>query len=282
AKLIEFVSQAEAGEKLFLRLPETSNGIFLRLEEIDPLTPHNPVALSIDSTNMVINSQMLKLLTERIPLDHPGILKDPETGKANGRIYGQATGVVGWDLRPWPKIDEAFLDEQKELMRHLNQRGITTIIGHIQGFSLSVLNLLWHQGAVTVRVRGSHDFLRQNPFAEGYLRRLGNLVDFGLGDDIVLVGAGLASVDGNHDTGSALTQKSKRSSGGFAFGRFGQNKWIGYGPHERKWEQVAPGERSLTEWQNVQAALKYGWNISSVHNVGDQARRSGSRPSRPL
>ena len=271
AKVKEVAVQATAGEMLFLRLPETGAGIYLTLDELDQLAPHNPMALSIDSTNMVINSQMLKLLVERIPLQHPGIVKDPQTGKPNGRIYGQATGVVGWDLRPWPKIDDTFLDEQRELMGGLNEKGITTIIGHIQGFSLAVLNILWHQGEVTVRVRGAHDFLRQNPYAESYLRRIGNLVDFGLGDDILIIGAGLGSVDGNHDTGSALTLESKRSSGGYAFSSIGQNKWIGFGAHSRTWEDISEEERALTEWENVQAAVKYGWNTTSIHNVGDKA-----------
>ena len=269
AKVKETVAEATAGEKLFFRALETSESIYLTVEELDEVAPDNPVAVSIDSTNMVINSQMMKLLVERIPLEHRGIVKDPQTGKPTGRIYGQATGVVGWDLRPWPTIDETFLDEQRGMMRELNEDGITTIIGHIQGFSLAVLNILWHNGEVTVRVRGSHDFLRQNPYAEAYLRRLGNLVDFGLGDDIMIVGAGLASVDGNHDTGSSLTLEPKGSSGGYAFSSIGQNKWIGFGAHEGKWEDVEA--KSQTEWENIQVAVKYGWNTSSIHNVGDKA-----------
>lgn len=271
AKLKELVAQAEAGEQLFLRLPETSDAIYLTLDELDRVAPNNPVALSIDSTSMVINTPMLKLLAERLPLDHPSIIKDERTGKPNGQIYGHATGVVGWDLRPWPKIDESFLEEQKKLIHDLNARGVTAIVGHIQGFSLAVLNILWHRNQLNIRVRGAHDFLRQNPYAEAYLRRLGNLVDFGLGDDVVIIGAGLAAADGNHDTGSALTFEPKRTSGGYAFGPTGQNKWAGYGPHNREWEELSAEEKGTTEWENVQAAVKYGWNTTAIHNVGDKA-----------
>jgi predicted amidohydrolase YtcJ len=259
------------GEMLFFRLPEAGDGFELTIDQLDKITPNNPIALSIDSANMVINSKMLALLTERLPVTHPAIMKDPQSGKPNGRIYGHATGVVGWDLRPWPTIDEQFLQEQRTLMSDLNKKGITTIIGHIQGFSLAVLNILWHKNELTVRVRGAHDALRQNPFTEANLRRFGTLIDFGLGDDVVIVGAGLASADGNADTGSALTLDKKVSAGGYAFGPIGQNKWISYGTDDRSWDSVSPDDRWKTEWGSVQAAIRYGWNPIAIHNVGDKA-----------
>ncbi len=271
AKVTEGVKQVEPGELLFFRLPEAGNGFELTLDQVDKIAPNNPVALSIDSTNMVINSKMMALLTERLPVSHPAIVKDPKTGKPNGHIYGHATGIVGWDLRPWPTIDEQFLSEQRTLMRDLNKKGITTIIGHIQGFSLAVLNILWHQQGLPVRVRGAHDALRQNAFVEANLRRFGNLIDFGLGDDVIIVGAGLASADGNADTGTALTLERKSSSGGYAFGPYGQNKWVSYGTDDRSWESVSEKERAQTEWGSIQAALKYGWNPIGVHNSGDLA-----------
>lgn len=63
----------------------------------------------------------------------------------------------------------------------------------------------------------------------------------------------------------------KVSSGGFAFGPFGQNKWIAYGPEDRRWEELSAEERRKTEWENVRAAIKYGWNTTAIHNVGDKA-----------
>lgn len=271
AKVKQTVSEVEPGELLFFRLPEAGEGFRLTIDELDRVAPNNPIALSIDSANMVINSGMMALLTQRLPISHPAIVKDSKTGKPNGRIFGHATGIVGWDLRPWPTIDQAFLDEQVELMKDLNKQGITTIIGHIQGFSLTILNILWHQEGLSVRVRGSHDAFRQNPYLEALARRLGNLVDFGLGDDVLIVGAGLASADGNADTGSALTLEAKWSSGGYAFGPHGQNKWINYGVDDDSFESISDERRRLSEWGSVQAAIKYGWNPIGIHNVGDRA-----------
>jgi predicted amidohydrolase YtcJ len=85
-----------------------------------------------------------------------------------------------------------------------------------------------------------------------------------------ILGAGLASADGNADIGSALTLDPKLRSGGYAFAPEGENKWIGYGSHKDRWgDNTVPKE--LTEWANVQAAVKYGWNTAGIHNVGDQA-----------
>jgi predicted amidohydrolase YtcJ len=272
AKVRETVAQAKPGEKLFFRLPEAEgDGFLLTAAELDKVAPDNPVAMSIDSTNMVINSRMMELLTERLPESHFAIVKDPKTGKPTGQIFGHATGIVGWDLRPWPTIDKAFLDEQVQLIHDLNKKGITTIIGHIQGFSLTILNILYHQNNLHVRVRGSHDAFRQNPFVEALARRIGTLVNFGLGDDVLIVGAGLASADGNADTASALTLQQKSNSGGYAFGAYGQNKWVNYGIGDATFEELPAELRDSTEWGSIQAAVRYGWNPIGIHNVGDKA-----------
>jgi hypothetical protein len=260
------------GEMVFFRLLEESqDALKLTRADLDPISPRNPIAASVTSSDMIVNTLMLEKVIERMPMGekHPAIIKD-SNGRPNGQIYGQATGVVGWDLRPWPKIDDAMIEEQKEMFRGLNAKGITSMVAHTQGFSLSVVNVLYHRNELTMRLFAAHDFIRQNPYAEAYLRRLGNLVDFGLGDMVRILGAGLASADGNADIGSALTLDPKLRSGGYAFAPEGENKWIGYGPHKDRWgDNTVPKE--LTEWANVQAAVKYGWNTAGIHNVGDQA-----------
>ena len=266
------VQSRPAGESVFFRLLEESqDALRLTREDLDPISPRNPIAASVTSSDMIVNTLMLEKLAERMPMgmNHPGIIKDAN-GRPTGQIYGQATGVVGWDLRPWPKIDEAMIAEQKEMFRNLNRQGVTSMVAHTQGFSLSVVNVLWHRDELTMRLYAAHDFIRQNPYAEAYLRRLGNLVDFGLGDMVRIVGAGLASADGNADIGSALTLDPKLRSGGYAFAPDGENKWIGYGAHKNRWADNTVS-KELTEWANVQAAVKYGWNTAGIHNVGDQA-----------
>jgi predicted amidohydrolase YtcJ len=272
-KVREYVAARPRGETIFLRLPdEGAEGMRLTKDDIDPLTPNHPVALNVTSFDMVVNSLMLAKVAALLPGGerHPSVVKDARTGRPNGQIFGHAMGVAGWDLRPWPVIDDAVLNEQKQMLRDLNQRGITSMIAHLQGFNLTVLNVLYHRSELTMRVFATHDFLRQNPNSEAYLRRLGTLVDFGLGDMVRIVGAGLSAMDGNADSGSALTIDPKLRSGGIAFGPHGQNTWIGFGPHTNLWsENKIPKE--LTEWNNVQQAIKHGWNTTGIHNVGDQS-----------
>jgi len=269
-RMRQLLSEVPAGEPAFFRFNEKSEALFFTKEDLDPVAPSNPIMVTAGSFDSVLNSLMLEQLLQRLPKEHPSIGKDEQTGDPNGQVFGLAMGVIGWDLRPWPRIDETYLEEQKEMIAQLNARGVTTLIGHIQGFSLTVLNLLHHRGELDIRVRASHDFLRQNPHAEAYLRRLGNLVDFGLGDMVIIIGAGLSAIDGDVPTGAALTLKPKISSGGYDLGPYGKNNWLGYSGEEVGWESPAL-DRSKTEWASVMAALRYGWNFAGMHNVGDGA-----------
>lgn len=265
-----YVETQPAGESIYLRAPdETPDIMSMTRADLDPISPRHPVAVNSTSFDMVVNSLMLDKVAAATPggMSHPSIVKDA-SGKPNGQIYGHAMGVAGWDLRPWPKVDDAALQEQKEMFMTLHKRGITSMVAHTQGYALSVMNVLYHRDELTMRVYMAHDFLRQNPNAEAYLRRLGNLVNFGLGDKLQIVGAGLAAMDGNADSGSALTLDPKLRSGGLAFPPQGQNTWIGYGPHKVMWGDASI-DKSQTEWNNLIVATRYGWNSIGIHNVGD-------------
>jgi len=81
--------------------------------------------------------------------------------------------------------------------------------GHMSGLTISMLNELFHTGQLNMRVYPGHDFTRQNPFPEQYLKRVGNLVDFSLYDPhsgpmVKIVGAALASVDDGANSPSGM------------------------------------------------------------------------------
>jgi hypothetical protein len=196
---------------------------------------------------------------------HPSFVKDATTGQPNGQVFGHAMGVIGWDLRPWPRIDDAMVEAQRVRFEDRLKVGQTSIVGHTHGFGLSVMNALYHKGQMNLRYYAAHDMLRANPNPEAFLRRLGNIVDFGLGDMITIVGAGLSPIDGTAEPGSALTLKPKKNPGKSVFLPQGHNVWYAYGTNR------ADIDREQTEYKNLQVALKYGWNTTSIHNVGDQA-----------
>lgn len=275
ARIRELIRDVPPGDPAFFRFEDNSGAQDLTRKELDEAAPQNPIMVTAGSFDSILNTPMLGQLLERLPKTHPHILKDP-TGEPNGRVFGFAMGVVGWDLRPWPRIDNALLEQQKSDYEKLVAGGVTTLMGHIQGFSLSVASLLAHRGELKLRIRGSHDFLRQNPFAKAYLRRMGNLVNFGIGDMVKIVGAGLLAIDGDAGSGSALTSVPKRASGGFVFGRHGKNNWVGYGANAANtadqvlWKDASL-DRESTEWSAAMAAIQYGWNFAGMHNVGDGA-----------
>jgi predicted amidohydrolase YtcJ len=262
------VAEQPAGEPIYVRVTEEQpEPMKMTKADLDPVSPNHPVAISVSSFDMVVNSRMLTKALELIPggAKHPSVIKDPATGQPNGQLFGHAMGVVGWDLRPWPKITEDTIQEQKRLFTRRNRAGQTSIVGHTHGFGLSVMNILYHRGEMTVRYFAAHDLLRANPNAEAYLRRLGNIVDFGLGDMVTIIGAGLSPLDGNAGPGSALTLLPKQNPGKSVFPPNGHNVWYSYG--------TSRGDinREQTEWKNLQVAIKYGWNTTSIHNVGDMA-----------
>ncbi len=270
--VLDFVQQQAAarppGESLYIRVAEEQpEPLAMTKDDLDPVSPRHPVTISVSSFDMVVNSLMLAKVLEMLPggATQPSVIKDPATGMPNGQLFGHAMGVAGWDLRPWPKIDDAMLQEQKEAFTEWNRDGVTSIVGHTQGFGLSVMNVLYHRNELTVRWFASHDLLRANPNAEAYLRRLGNLVDFSLGDMVTIIGAGLSPLDGNAGPGSALTLAPKANSEKSIFPPNGHNVWYSYG--------TTRGDinREYTEWNNLQVAIRYGWNTTSIHNVGDMA-----------
>jgi predicted amidohydrolase YtcJ len=267
ARIAAVVSKASPGEMVFVRFGASVDTFEITRWDLDAVSPNNPLYMSLDGSG-IANSAMLAKVLERLPKEHPHIVKNA-AGEPTGQVYGFASGVVGWDLRPWPRVD-LYVEDQKTRIAELNEKGLTTAVGHIQGFTLTLLNLLAHRGELNLRVRGAHDFLRQNYMSEAYLRRLGNLVDFGIDDMIVIVGGGLQNIDGSADEGGLLSLERKRSSGGYGHGPYGSHKWIGFGVHDRRWDDPSI-DRSKTEWATAMAAIQHGWNFTAMHNAGDAA-----------
>jgi predicted amidohydrolase YtcJ len=136
-----------------------------------------------------------------------------------------------------------------------------------------VLNQLFHQGRLRIRIRPDMDFVRQNPLADQFLRRVPNLVNFGLGDGMVrIAAAAIGPVDGASDDGSILTNEPKLrvhpDVGGTPYGR---NKWTGTTFTGKHWSDLTEQEQQDTEAATVLMLRKHGWNVGGNHNMGSQA-----------
>jgi len=225
----------------------------LNVDLLDQVAPENPLFIEAMNDQVVANSLVLR----HIPQDVPGIVRD-ENGRMTGHLRGAAAGVPPFELSPWPAV-ESLLEPQKERFLRDNQMGLTTLMGRGGGLEVSVFTELMKRDELTVRVRVAHHFLRQNGHPEAYLKRLGNLTDFGT-DMFKIIGTSVQVVDGTAGNGSARTSTAKQNPlPGDPYGPFGQNKW------------EESGDLATSDRWNLILANRYGWTVSSLHSSGDMS-----------
>ncbi|MBI4484241.1 MAG: amidohydrolase family protein [Acidobacteria bacterium] len=267
------VEATPPGEWVTLAVPRNPAFFSVTRKDVDPVSPNNPLVMTTVGADTTVNTAALN--AAKIPLDTPGLGKDPQTGELTGKLEGWAAGIMLYEAKPWPPFQE-LIPQQKEMFARANAEGLTTIVARAQGLSVSVFRELWLRKELTARVRATHEFLRMNPYGEAYLKRLGNLAGFG-DEWFKIVGTTVGPVDGADFEGASLTAKGRlRSLEDSAFGSFGQNKWLGHGYGHKTsndWDQVSDEVRERTEWKNILLANRYGWNVTSVHSAGDESTR---------
>ena len=246
------VAQAKPGELIALSGP--SNPVVnheLNVTLLDEVAPQNPLYIEAMNDQIVANSLVLKHVPDQIP----GIVTD-EKGQRTGHLRGAAAGVPTYELKPWPDV-EALLEPQKDSFRRHNRLGLTALMGRAGGLEVSVFRDLMTRNELTMRVRVAHHFLRQNGFAEAYLKRLGNLTDVG-NDMFKIIGTSVQVVDGTAGNGSSATSQAKiKTLPGDPYGPFGMNKW------------EESGDLATSDRQSIILANRYGWTVSSLHSSGD-------------
>ena len=280
--LEQVIAKGQPGEPIFVNMPKASPRRAERWQagELDDLSPTNPIALYFNDSVVVANHAMLNLAFKAgLPRDHFGVMKDVN-GEPTGQLFHQAAGFIGWQVRPWPSpaYIEHGLDEALHSFRDYAAAGVTTSTGHMSGLTISMLNELYHSGRLIIRVYPGHDFTRQNPFAEQYLKRVGNLAGFALndpkrGDMVKIVGAATGPVDdGSNSQFGILTLEPKaRIDPEIGGTPHGLNKWTGEVWTGKTWEQLTPEERAQTDYHTIELMGQYGWNMSGNHNMGSWA-----------
>ena len=253
----EVVKDAPAGEWVVASGPRGREALMqVTRWQLDSVSPNNPLAILYSGELSVVNSPALELA--KFPSDTPGVLKNDQ-GEPTGQIRTWAHGVLTYEVLPWPQITDQLLEEQKTELSKYNREGLTTIIGRGNGLTTTIYGELWRRGELTMRIRIGHQFLRSNPRAEAYLKRMGKLVDFALGDMVKLVGASTQHPDSTSGSGGMLTWQPKlRQLPGDPNEVFGMNRWALGNPEE-------------SDQYNVKMAIRYGWNVNTVHNQGDRA-----------
>ena len=269
------VREAKPGSFVFVRMADEWIADLSKLtaRDLDLLAPANPLMLSLSSSEGIINTAMLtRAFAAGLPPNHIGVIKDAN-GKPTGQLFGAAIGMVGWNLRDWPELTEEIYGAQIALNDSFLRAGVTTVTGHASGYTVTIMNQLFHQGRLNLRIRPDMDFARQNPLADQFLRRTPNLVNFSLGDGVLrIVGAAVGPVDGASDDGGILTNEPKLRVHDTVRGSpFGTNKWTGTSFTGRHWGDLTEAERRQTEAGTLGLLRKHGWNIGGNHNMGSQA-----------
>lgn len=216
---------APPGKLMQFLSPRNKYSMSVTRWELDKVAPHNPVVLSFSTYEYNLNSLSLKMFLDHIKTqDFPGLIKDPQTGEPNGMLRGLASGTFGYEVLPWPDLNELRPIELARMKRN-SREGVTTLIGRGPGASITLVRDIWAKGELPVRVRMTHEFLRDNPEPERFLKRFGNLS--GLGDDwFRIIGTLTQQPDGGSAAGAILTSQPKLRPGPKdAFGSFGQNRW---------------------------------------------------------
>lgn len=202
-----------------------------------------------------------------IPADQvkAGIHKD-QNGQPTGKITGWAYGFLTYEVLPWPeeKVIEEMIQRQKEILRKVNAMGITTIGTSGSGLLITIQRELYVRGELPLRIRIVSEIARQNPNTEGYLRRIGNLMDIG-NEWFKIAGMTYSSIDSNPSNAGFLTRQAKRYTFSWdAHGPYGQNKWREMAEEGKDWKEYS-------DYKNALIAARYGWNVMDLHAQGDGA-----------
>lgn len=269
------LEKAEPGSKVFLRMSdEFINDLSkLRIEDIDKLSPNNPIMLAFSSSEGIVNTAMLEIgLKAGLDPNHVGLIKD-SNGKYTGQIASQAMGFFGWNLRDWPELTEDIFKAQEDINNDFLKIGVTTVTGHASGYTVSIMNQMIQNDRQKLRVRPDLDFARQNPMADQILRRVPNLVGAELGDGILrVVGAAMGPADGASDAGGILTNDLKvQDHPEVRGGKYGTNKWVGSNLSGMQWVDLTEAQKEQTEFNTLKLLREHGWNIGGNHNMGSLA-----------
>jgi len=273
-------NEALPGEIVFIKTADNWAGAILETwnrDTLDELSPNNPTLLLPDCCYAIANSALIELMLKQgFPPEHLHLMKD-----ANGRITGQlganAVGFVGRELRPFPPaewINEHGIKAARETIKHYAAEGITIATGHMTGLTVLILNHLFKDGTLAMRVHPALDLMRQNAFPERTLGRVGNLMDFALSDErgpmVQIVGTAVGPHTGAPDAAIGLMTIEPKTNILPELGKnaHGYDRWSGQFFNNKGTMELTEEERKQTEYHNFMLARQYGYNVNGVHNMG--------------
>ena len=281
-KTITHIAENEAlpGEIVFIKTADNWAGPILETwnkDTVDELSPNNPTIILPDCCYAIANTAMLELLLKKgFPPDHLHLVRDAN-GKMTGQLGANAVGFIGRELRPFPPpewISEHGVKAARETIREYAAEGITTATGHMTGLTVLILNHLFKDGTLAMRVHPALDLMRQNAFPERTLGRVGNLMDFALVDErgpmVQIVGTAVGPHSGAPDAAIWLMTLEAKTKVLPELGKneHGYDRWSGQFFNNKGTMELTEAQRDDTEYHNFMLARQYGYNVNGVHNMG--------------
>ncbi len=253
----------------------------LTREQIDSVSRDTPVffAGNVNLTVEAINSKAASLIQSLLPKD----VKSPFVFEGKSCIVngGDVDGILTAgsqavnDYIYWAVPLEDQMDAYRLTTKFISASGLTMVKEHTALPLMTGIRELWARGELTVRMRmplpvmptESGNTCQLNyADAERLFRRLGNLSE--IGDDMLkFIGIRPPAVGGNVEGGDSWTLQAKT--------RPYPDRWGNdspFGGRIQEQEAASGGELFRGRGCLVQA-VRFGWDVSADHTIGDRAVR---------
>lgn len=295
--LQQVVARAKPGEPIILRrlgLARPVSGatggrggnfcdVFTR-EEIDALSPANPIFFISDIANSTLsmNSKAAEVIKPYLPegVASP-FIKDHNLCVAQGAdldgILSPGTQAAN-DYVFWVTPPENMLDFYQDAQKRVNAAGVVLVKEHLGVPLFNGIRALWERGELTVRYRMPFPMIPQisghtvqlpdGANAEAFFRRWANMSS--IGDPMLrLVGIRLPAIGGNVLGGDAWMLEPKLRPYPDRRGNPAP-----YGGRIQEQEAVERGdEKTFRGYDVLVQGIRFGWNVSADHTIGDRAYR---------
>ena len=265
----------------------------LTREQLDSVSPNNPVVFVA-----VVNMGAHAINTKAAEAIKP-YLRDTDTQQIfekEGNICTVGSRHSKFNRRPdevfWPQalIKDYLmfwhepLENQmvgyRDATNGISAGGITLTKEHLALPLITGIRELWARGELTVRMRIPYPLTpltSDSPvisipkdMAETLFRRIGNMS--GIGDDVLRFTGPRIGLGGNLVGGEAWTLESRirpyTSPGGALAKPYGAG-----GPGEGFRGPLKPGDEIFPGREALVQAVRFGWDFSSDHTIGDRAVR---------
>lgn len=251
------------------------------LAQIDSVSPNTPVffAGNVNLTVEAINSKAATLIKPFLPeeVSTPFIFEGKSCIVSGGDVDGILTpgSQAVNDYIYWAEPLEKQMEAYQLTTRFISSNGITMVKEHTALPLITGIRELWANGDLTVRMRmplpvmpvvSGNTCQLNSAEAEKLFRRLGNMSD--VGDDMLrFIGIRPPAVGGNVEGGDSWTLEAKAHPYPDRWGNPSP-----YGGRLQEQEVAAGGELFRGRGCLVQA-VRFGWDVSADHTIGDRAVR---------